>query len=351
MQYNKSMDDNASSGEKMKKNVFVCKTTWEHFITLLVCANIYNKEKEKSVIIIEKALENSSFFKKIIQLEYFSECLQISLKQNRILKFILFKYRIKISLNHFLKKFTNNNTSINVFVDQSVISQYFIHKNLKLNLYEHGNGNYLVGAYPNFPILKKILGVTPGYGRSNMIENIYLQYPDKAPHDIKDKTKKLDLKNLFNSLTLKQQQEIYNIFDIPEILSSDNNLIILTQPFSEDGFMSESKKIKIYHDIIIKNSNKKIYIKPHPRDRTDYKKLFKKDIIVFPSSFPIEILNFKNIEFNTAITICSGSIYNFHYPINVEIIGTEDLPELIKPLGKIKQQSIPKDKYNSIQYI
>ncbi|MGB5116736.1 MAG: glycosyltransferase family 52 [Providencia rettgeri] len=336
----------------MNKNVFICKTTWEHFITLLICANLYNKSKKKSIIIIEQAIENDSFFEKIEKLDYFNECIRISLIQNKMIKFLLFKYRIFYSLKKKLKKLISSTNSINVFVDQSVLSQVFIHSGIQLNLYEHGNGNYLVGAYPNFRILKKILGVSPGYGRSKAIKNIFLQYPDKAPEDIKDKVKKLDLQYLFNSLKEEQKKEIFNIFNIPEINPLDNTVLILTQPLSEDRFMSERKKIEIYKNIITNYKNRKIYIKPHPRDMTNYSSIFKSDnITIFPSTFPIEILNFKNIKFDTAATVCSGSIYNFHYPINVDILGTEEFPELIAPLGVVKKQSIPKEKYTSIEYI
>lgn len=335
----------------MKKNIFICKTTWEHFITLLVCANLYNQNNKKSIIIVEQAKENSLFFKKIKNLNYFSECMKISLIQNRIAKFLLFKYRVNYSLKKRLGKFISSKNSINVFVDQSVLSQVFIHNKIKLNLYEHGNGNYLVGAYPNFPILKKILGVSPGYGRSESVENIFLQYPEKAPIDIQHKVKKLDLQLLFNSLEDNQKNEIFNIFNIPNIHITDNTAIILTQPLSEDGFMSENKKIKIYRQIIDNLENIKIYIKPHPRDNTNYNSIFNSsNITIFPSTFPIELLNFRDIKFNTAITVCSGSIYNFHYPINVEIIGTKEFPELIKPLGIVKKQSIPKDEYKFIEY-
>lgn len=346
------MDSFNSSGKNMNKNIFICKTTWEHFITLLVCANKYNMEQKKSVIIIEQAAENIPFFEKIKKIEYFDECIRVSLIQNRIAKFLLFKYRIKFSLKNTLKKFITPIHSINVFVDQSVLSQVFIHNKIKLNLYEHGNGNYLVGAYPNFRLLKKILGVSPGYGRSEAIKNIFLQYPEKAPEDIKNKVKKLDLQYLFNSLNERQKNDIFNVFSIPEINIFENTVILLTQPLSEDGFMSETKKIKIYRNAINNYLGKKIYIKPHPRDKTDYSNIFKSDsFVIFPSTFPIEILNFKNIKFDTAVTVCSGSVYNFHYPINVDIIGTEEFPELIKPLGVVKKQNISKEKYTLIEYI
>lgn len=336
----------------MKNNtLFICKTTWEHFITLIYSMKIYNDVGLKSSIIVEAAEENISYWDKLKKLKCFDDLLRINLYQSKVLKFLLFHYRTNFSLYRKLKPFINNkDCSINLFVDQSVIAQTIFKKNKKVNLFEHGNGNYLVGAYPNYAFIKKLLGVTPGYGRSKYIKSIYLQYPDKAPDDIKNKTLKLDIYSIFESLTDEQKKDIFDIFNIPKTIS-ENGIIILTQPLSEDGFMSEKKKINIYMNVINSNRGRKIYLKPHPREKTDYSLLSKFcSIEILPKSFPIEIFNLTNIRFDTAISICSGSAYNFNYPINISIIGTESFPELIKPLGIVKSQFLTKEKSNSIQY-
>ncbi|HIF9371757.1 TPA: glycosyltransferase family 52 [Photobacterium damselae] len=334
----------------MKNKLYVCKTTWEHFVTLLSVIDNYNMTGEKSYLIVEVADENIKYFEKIKKLSYFEKATQVSLIQNKLFKFISFKYRTKISLKNKLREYLTGEFDIRVFVDQSVISQTFIKNGVTLDLYEHGNGNYLVGAFPNYPILKRILGVTEGYGRSDAINNIYLQYPDKSPLDIKSKVKKLDIRKMFDNLTQEQKNDVLDIFDIPDI-KSNNATIILTQPLSEDKFMSEDKKIKIYKEMV-SNQDSNIVIKPHPRDNTDYKSIFDKNthVSVLSKSFPIEILNFLNVYFNKAITVCSGSVYNFSYPINIEILGTEIFPELMKPLGIIKGQVINKENSRNINY-
>ena len=167
---------------------------------------------------------------------------------------------------------------------------------------------------------------------------LFLQYPEKSPEDIKHKVKELNISDLFNDLNYEQKKQIYLVFKIPEKIEQDG-ILILTQPLSEDGFMSECKKIEIYRNMVLKESGM-VFIKPHPRDNTDYSKILLNNVRVLSKSFPIEILNFMNVKFSKALTVCSGSIYNFSYPIDVEIQGTELYPELIKPLGFIKEMKL-----------
>ena len=67
-------------------------------------------------------------------------------------------------------------------------------------------------------------------------------------------------------------------------------------------------KITLYKTIIENYTDKeKIIIKTHPRELTNYKEYFKEYIIIdFP--FPIEILNYFDIELKKIITLSSTSI-------------------------------------------
>lgn len=250
-----------------------------------------------------------------------------------------------------LGEYLKSDVRVNLFIDQGVFGQYFIKNNKDVYLYEHGNGNYCVGPYPNYKMIKKFLGITEGYGRHSRVKRIYLQHPEKAPKDIIHKVTGFSIKNLYNKLFLKEQQNLLSFFGIHKI-NKTSDVIILTQPISEDGFYSEREKIEIYREIIdsrFPSDKSRVVIKPHPRDKTNYGKYIP-DVMLLPRSFPMEILNFTNIRFIKAITICSSAVYNFEYDISVDYIGTLRYPKLIKALGRLPAQYVHKDNYKNIQY-
>lgn len=99
--------------------------------------------------------------------------------------------------------------------------------------------------------------------------------------------------------------------------------IIFTQPLSEDGLISEQEKIQYYKNTLksIPVPPDKIVIKTHPREGTNYKKIFP-DIFIFNKNIPQEILNFCGVRFKQAYTISSTAAINFGYSINIIPIRT-----------------------------
>lgn len=329
------------------KVVFICKTTWEHFVALVEAATLFKNKGIKSSFVVEWAEENSDFIDRISELEFVDQLQVVILNQNKYIKALAFHYRCFFSLKKLLSEYCSDDYKVNLFVDQSVIGQMFIHSGKKVDLYEHGNGNYLVGGYPNYKFIKKILGITAGYGRHDSVENIYLQNPNKSPSDISEKVKKLDLDSNFVNLSEKTKQNIFDVFNV-KALDDYANVIILTQPLSEDGMIDESDKISIYQGFIDKYSH--VVIKPHPRDKTNYQEKCIGDFVVLESSFPIEILNFTTVRFDTVCTVCSGSAYNFSYPVNVDIYGTIGSERMVSVLGSIRKSYIEKERYMDIEY-
>lgn len=335
----------------MKNNIYICKTTWEIFVSILLAHDIYHHRGKKSKFIIEIAEENIPFIEKLSAFEFVSEVIPVKLSANKYIRALFFYYRIKIFLPKVLDRFLDKDCRVNLFIDQGVFGQFFLKNNKEVYLYEHGNGNYCVGAYPNHKWIKKLLGITEGYGRHNLIKEVYLQYPDKAPKDIRNKVVGFSIRKLFSSLNSKHKESIFSFFGIDNMQSS-NDVILLTQPISEDGFYSENEKIEIYKNIIKKqdlNEQMNLVIKPHPRDMTDYKKHIP-GITVLSRNFPMEILNFTDIRFSKAITICSSAVYNFEYDITVDYLGTIKYPKLIKALGSLPAQYVKKENYRDIQY-
>lgn len=113
--------------------------------------------------------------------------------------------------------------------------------------------------------------------------------------------------------------------------------MLITQPLSEDKVVTEREKIEIYQEILEKEKNKIIYIKPHPRERTNYLKVFSKyDVRILEKDFPLELLSFLEIKFSKATTLFSTAVFSFKDKYEIEFIGTEKYEKLYERFGKIE---------------
>ena len=180
------------------------------------------------------------------------------------------------------------------------------------------------------------------YGLSNKIEKIYLTGILPIPNLIKDKIEIININEMWSSLSQEAQKEILGIFNVDierfqEFNDDNKRILLLTQPLSEDEIITEEEKIEIYREIIEKQEGKKVYIKAHPREKTNYEEIFKGlNIKIIDNSFPIELLLLLDINFDKVITLFSTGALSFRGKAEVEFIGTEKYPKLYKRFGKIE---------------
>ena len=163
----------------------------------------------------------------------------------------------------------------------------------------------------------------------------------EIPEIIKNKVEIINLKNKWEKLPLNKKSDILNIFnlntdELEKIRKTENNKILLiTQPFSEDKFMSEEEKIELYKNIIKQYDFNEILIKPHPRETTNYNKIFPK-IKVIRGNFPLEILMVLGVKFKEVVTVYSTAALNFKGICNINYLGTVSYPEIKEKVGEIK---------------
>lgn len=105
--------------------------------------------------------------------------------------------------------------------------------------------------------------------------------------------------------------------------------ILLTQPFSEDGFLTEEEKISIYSKIIEVIGSDDVVIKSHPREKTCYQNYFPK-VNVFDRAIPMQLIMLNGIRFEEAYTIFSSAVFGFPYKIRVGMIGTQISKKLLE---------------------
>ena len=115
-------------------------------------------------------------------------------------------------------------------------------------------------------------------------------------------------------------------------------LLLITQPFSEDGFFNEENKIKLYKKM--SNTKLTLIIKPHPRELTNYKKYFPEAIIIANEVLAESLLENDNIV--EIRTVFSSAILNYPYTrsLKLYIRGSEFNSNLLDSFGCIPEKTI-----------
>ena len=269
-------------------------------------------------------------------------------KENASSKFDSMKKRIK--MYKFMKELVKNNSLENLDVyggDHLTGAGYFI-KNHNFKVIEDGIINYYsmpeVDAQikrENFflRMFKYATYLYYPYGFSKNVTKIYFtKKADNIPQRLKNKIETISLKNLWDSSTNKKKSEILHVFGLQSSLLkelSEKENILLTQPFSEDKIMPEEEKIEIYKNIMKNYDESKTVIKTHPREKTFYKDIFPKAIIL-DKPFPFELFSLMDSNFKKAITVFSTSVMNLNKDVQIDFYGSKINDKLLKKFGNIK---------------
>lgn len=242
-----------------------------------------------------------------------------------------------------------------IFIQKLYFKAIFYNKEIEIYGQDHtGIGNILVGMGRFYLIedglmsyqdkkdsknkyfkLKELIGINLNLGRHKNVKKIYLTGLAPIPEEIKDKVEIINLKKLWDKKTLEEQNEILDIFSfdlkIKEKIKG-KSIILFTQPLSEDNIITEEEKIQIYSKIIKKYPNNRLIIKTHPREKTNYKNIFK-EYFILDNPFPFEILNLLDVKFNKAITLFSTAALSLGKEVEVDFYGTEVHPKILQKFG------------------
>lgn len=209
----------------------------------------------------------------------------------------------------------------NFYLIEDGSMNYYFHKNTQEKLFKK--------KFKHFMKRKEYLGV------DSSVKKIYLTGIAPIPKEIAHKVEVINLKELWNKKTLEEQNEILDIFsfdlNVKEKIK-ERDLILFTQPLSEDKVITEKEKIEIYSKIIKKYPKDKLIIKTHPREKTNYKEIFK-EYLILDNPFPFEILNLLDVKFNKAITLFSTAALGLGEKVEVDFYGTEVHPKILERFG------------------
>lgn len=181
-------------------------------------------------------------------------------------------------------------------------------------LLEHGISNYIdmakdVYETKKYHLFKRYILRNNWIGESSFIDKIYLRRIDKCPEVLLKKTLHLDLSYYFEHLEnqyLSAFNTVFGSVNFEDDKIGDTHFVVLTQPFSEEGIMTEARKIEMYR-FILSQFDTKVLIKPHPKETTNYKIHFR-GIRILDSKTPFELYALNSINFNQYITVTSSSI-------------------------------------------
>ncbi|MGL5231371.1 MAG: glycosyltransferase family 52 [Cetobacterium sp.] len=222
--------------------------------------------------------------------------------------------------------------------DHTLIGNIFLNYG-NFILLEDGTENYSLKNFKKEKkiksLLRKKLKINKSYGIDDRVKKIYLTGLAPVPKEIAHKVEIINLKELWSKKSLEEQNEILDIFsfdlNIKETIK-DRDIILFTQPLSEDRVITEQEKINIYSKIIKKYPQDRLIIKTHPREKTNYKEIFK-DNLVLDNPFPFEILNLLDAKFNKAVTLFSTAALGLGEGVEVDFYGTEVNDKILARFG------------------
>lgn len=206
---------------------------------------------------------------------------------------------------------------INLFPDLGLTPAYFILKypNNYIRMIEEGEGAYFL-RISKFKEFKRhvIFNTFIGGGLDAEIKEIEVQFPEKLNPRVQKKGKLLALRKMLSELSPEAQNNIIQVFmsDLKMDVDGQKKLLLITQPLSEDRHITEDEKIKLYHQLLAPYvGSYSIFIKPHPRELTDYSRVMRYPFVIIPQGFPLEMFDLlKDIRFELGITVCSSALYN-----------------------------------------
>jgi len=331
-----------------KPNAFICYNT-EHVLTSLILS-YYSHDKNYIYIcnrfsnyrdITRKINNNFACVRQAMAIDD-NKLKEISTQNifSQIIKLLFYKKYLK---NIFHKKVYIRPLKLSdifMYNDGQFLSQYIVTHYDNLNLIEEGIGNYANIKLNFASLLKKMHGIYPPYGCNPKIKNIFVKRPQDLPQRVRKKGSYFNKSKYINVIPADLSRLIIKTFLNRKKFKPtlQNSALLITQPFSEDLVIKEEKKKSLYSEIIDKlNQKYRVYIKPHPREKTDYSFLKTKAEEVYDHTFPVEIINYvEEVDFDIAVTLSSSAIERIKPEVKTYKLG-DILSDKEKYFKKIKK--------------
>ena len=317
----------------MKK---ICITSSSYVLLIYILLN--NKDfKETLYITGENLIKNKEVKNiKILKISIFPNII------NRVINYVYFSILLKGKQKYVVYG-----------QDHLSASNFFVEK-YEFRVIEDGlsfNNDYITRLKKNFSdenrikrFVRKLLKINCHHALDERIKKIYVSNLDTLSKEYsRKKIECFNINELWKDIGNSKKEEIKNFFNIDDDVLhqtsyKDTHILLLTQPLSEDGYITEREKINIYSKII-KDNYKNILIKPHPRELTNYQNYFK-NIILLDKDIPIELYSLLGMKFYKVVSLFSTSVFNSFMECDREVLGTVENKKLELEFGKIEYSFI-----------
>lgn len=174
-------------------------------------------------------------------------------------------------------------------------------------------------------------------GNNSLCNQIIVTSDDYDKYISGKTVKMVSFKELWDRSSGRKKELILKYFNInPSLDLSSKTVILLTQTFYDDGELTEEEHYQVYKTIIddlsLRFDKSKILIKPHPRESFDYQKKFK-DVTVFNTVVPLQLLDLIGCHFECAATITSTSVETIPYELEIKWYGAKVHEKLYNRYG------------------
>lgn len=178
------------------------------------------------------------------------------------------------------------------------------------------------------------------YGYDQSISKVLLTDSSKDVPGLHGKIEFCTVEVLWKELSSEKQKRLIEIFQAVKLRDTINDYssvkLLITQPLSEDGLMTEKEKIDLYSSVLI---DKDIFfiIKPHPREKTEYHKLFPSAFII-DNDIPLEIIALIAGNISEVYTCFSTAAKIFEKKAEIHYISLFKYPKIIEKYNLYKIQ-------------
>ncbi len=329
-----------------KVTVYICETVYH-----VMLATLLLRGEDNLILCTTHEKKNMENFRKLrtksIPEAYFLMRFRDSRKENlglemledrRILSTLQEQYGFR---NFDLVNFAWSANSI----DRS--SAYYYKKCRRATFYEEGAmGCIGVPQSKKKLLVKQLLGIPVRFHGDKKLQAVYVQNPDLYDDRFGDKLRSFDLCSLMEDSQVGSR--VVGLFmdeEKAEKMSDINGKsIIFTQPLSEDGYISEERKVEIYSVICDWFNSEQTILKIHPRDTSDYAAV---KANVLRETFPGELFDVLGVRFDAAVGICTSAVNNVDaaHPVNLNPdflkdthFDAEEMADLFEKNGVLKSQ-------------
>lgn len=210
----------------------------------------------------------------------------------------------------------------------------FVFLTKKYNLLEDGLGNYVIHKKSLSSRLRCILLGGKEWGDNLKASRVFLTGLSDIPSNLQKKVTLINIEEMWQELIDDDKYKILNIFGLNnDIVENKIDTVLLTQPFSEENVMTEKEKVDVYNSIMV-NYPGSYFLKPHPREMTNYSAIMSNDVFVLPKSFPFQLLML--IKPPKRVVTCFSTVAYGSFNGQVKIHGTEFNEKLLNRYGRIK---------------